>query len=65
MVYKKEHHEIIHHVESLPVYFSIYETCNSLVSTHWHTHLEILYIFDGSMLVIRNEEFISLWGLWL
>lgn len=48
-------HEIITTTARLPVYFDIYETYNQLVPSHWHSHLEILYIFKGTMNIVRND----------
>ncbi len=48
-------HEIITSSTRLPVYFDIYETYNQLVPSHWHNHLEILYLFKGTMNIVRNN----------
>lgn len=49
-------HEIITSKPKLPVYFDIYQSVNQLVPSHWHAHVEILYISFGSMHVICREE---------
>lgn len=49
-------HEIITLKPQLPVYFDIYQSNNNLVPSHWHTHLEVLYIFSGTMYIVRNDE---------
>ena len=49
-------HEIITPKAGLPVYFDIYVSYNHLVPSHWHNHLEVLYIFQGTMHVVRNDE---------
>ncbi|MDP4153363.1 MAG: AraC family transcriptional regulator [Bacillota bacterium] len=49
-------HEIITPKAGLAVYFDIYRTCNKLVPSHWHNHLEILYVFQGTLHVFRNDE---------
>ena len=49
-------HEIITSKPKLPVYFDIYQSDNQLVPSHWHAHVEILYISSGSMHVICREE---------
>lgn len=49
-------HEIIAPKTGLPVYFDIYKSYNQLVPSHWHNHLEVLYIFHGTMHIVRNDE---------
>jgi len=49
-------HEIITSKPKLPVYFDIYQSDNQLVPSHWHAHVEILYISSGSMHVLCREE---------
>lgn len=49
-------HEIIAPKAGLPVYFAIDKTSNQLVPSHWHNHLEVLYIFKGTMHIARNDE---------
>ena len=49
-------HEIITPKAGLPVYFDIYKTYNQLVPSHWHNHLEVLYIIKGTMFMVRNDE---------
>lgn len=49
-------HEIIAPNTKLPVYFDIYETYNQLIPSHWHNHLEVLYMFQGTMHIVRNDE---------
>jgi AraC-like DNA-binding protein len=49
-------HEIITHKAQLPVYFDIYQSYNQLIPSHWHTHLEVLYIIKGTMNIVRNDE---------
>jgi YesN/AraC family two-component response regulator len=49
-------HEIITANTRLPVYFGIYNSYNQLVPSHWHNHLEVLYIFQGTMHIVRNDE---------
>lgn len=48
-------HEIITSNTKLPVYFDIYNAYNQLIPSHWHNHLEILYIFKGTMNIVRND----------
>lgn len=49
-------HEIITPKAQLPVYFDIYQSNNLLVPSHWHTHLEVLYILHGIIYIVRNDE---------
>lgn len=49
-------HEIISTKPQLPVYFDIYQSDNLLVPSHWHTHLEVLYLYHGTMHIVRNDE---------
>ncbi|MDP4090426.1 MAG: AraC family transcriptional regulator [Bacillota bacterium] len=49
-------HEIIAPKAGLPVYFDIYNSYNQLIPSHWHNHLEVLYIFQGTMHIVRNDE---------
>ena len=49
-------HEIIAPNTGLPVYFDIYKSYNQLIPSHWHNHLEVLYIFRGTMHIMRNDE---------
>lgn len=49
-------HEIIAPNARLPVYFDFYETYNQLIPSHWHSHLEVLYVFQGTMHIFRNDE---------
>ncbi len=48
-------HEIITTSLRIPVYFDLYETCNQLIPSHWHSHLEVLYIIRGTMNIVRND----------
>ncbi len=49
-------HEIIVLESGLPVKFDIYQSFNRLIPSHWHNHLEILYIYQGTMQIVRNNE---------
>jgi AraC-like DNA-binding protein len=49
-------HEIITVKAQLPVFFDIYRSNNQLIPSHWHTHLEVLYVYHGTMYVFRNDE---------
>jgi AraC-type DNA-binding domain-containing proteins len=49
-------HEIISHNAELPVHFYIYKSYNQLIPSHWHNHLEVLYILHGTMHIVRNDE---------
>ena len=49
-------HEIIVLKAGLPVKFDIYKSFNRLIPSHWHNHLEVLYICQGVMQIVRNDE---------
>lgn len=49
-------HEIITSKALLPVHFDIYHTSKLLVPSHWHTHLEILYLLQGTMQIVRYDD---------
>jgi YesN/AraC family two-component response regulator len=49
-------HEIITSNIRLPVYFDIYKSYNQLIPSHWHNHLEVLYILQGTTYIVRNDE---------
>lgn len=52
-------HEMIAPLPQLPVYFNVYEDTSSLVPSHWHEHIEILMILDGTQHVnIHEQEYI-------
>ncbi|SHI03743.1 AraC family transcriptional regulator [Clostridium grantii] len=52
----KPTHEIITTNSNLPVCFRFYHSSNQLISSHWHSHLEILYIYKGAMHIARNDK---------
>lgn len=49
-------HEIIVPEAGLPAKIDIYKTYNKLIPSHWHNHLEVLYICQGAMQIVRNDE---------
>jgi len=49
-------HEIIAHIDDLPVYFSSHRQSTQLVPSHWHKHVEVLYIANGNMTIILNTD---------
>ncbi|MDF2843737.1 MAG: AraC-type DNA-binding protein [Herbinix sp.] len=49
-------HEIITRRAQLPVYFGIYDSYNQLVPSHWHNHIEVLYLLKGTLHLTRNDE---------
>lgn len=52
-------HEMISPLPQLPVYFSVHESSSSLVPSHWHEHIEILMILDGTQhLNIHEQEYV-------
>lgn len=48
-------HEIISHVGDLPVFFNAYRQTTQLIPSHWHNHLEVIYILDGAMEIVTSE----------
>lgn len=42
-------YEIISHVDALPVYYDCTRRFNQLIPSHWHHHLEIIYVLEGTM----------------
>ena len=48
-------HEIISNTEELPVFFSIVAESTRLIPSHWHQHIEVLYILNGSMDIITSD----------
>ena len=49
-------HEIVRTKSLLNVYFDVCETTNHIVPSHWHKHLELIFILRGTMHVISNEK---------
>lgn len=49
-------HEIVRSKTNLPVHLDIYQVDNSIVPNHWHAHIEVIYLCEGSMQVICNEQ---------
>lgn len=54
-------HEIISHVGELPVFFNYYTVTTSLIPSHWHKHIEIIYIMSGSMDIVTNDTTFTLY----
>lgn len=48
-------HEIISHVDALPVFFNDYEQGTQLIPSHWHKHFEFVCIKKGSMVITTNH----------
>lgn len=56
-------HEIITPVRGLSVFFNYYSVSNQLVPSHWHQHIEVLYIESGQMeLVLQDRVYVLLPG---
>lgn len=53
-------HEIISNTDGLPVFFSHVTESTKLVPSHWHHHIEVLYILNGSMDIITSDSTYSL-----
>lgn len=53
-------HEIISNTDGLPVFFSHVTESTKLVPSHWHHHIEVLYILKGSMDIITSDSTYSL-----
>lgn len=49
-------HEIITTIGELPVFFNHYSVKNQLIPSHWHQHVEILYIVKGSMEITTGHS---------
>ncbi len=49
-------HEIIVSKSGLPVNIDIYKTYDRLIPSHWHEHVEILFLYRGTLQIIRNDE---------
>lgn len=56
----KATHEIIRTSHHLPVFFNIYHNVNQLVPSHWHSHLEVIYVLKGTLYISRNDQEYSL-----
>lgn len=48
-------HEIISPNGDLPVFFNYYSTNNELITSHWHPHIEVIYIEKGTMEIISDQ----------
>lgn len=49
-------HEEILIRQDIQAHFSAYEENNAFVPSHWHSHLEILFIASGSMTVVIGNQ---------
>ncbi|MDC7220098.1 MAG: AraC family transcriptional regulator [Spirochaetales bacterium] len=49
-------HEIVIHEESFPALIKNYRARDYFISSHWHTHLEIILIQKGTMEVLSSHE---------
>jgi AraC-like DNA-binding protein len=48
-------HEIISPIGELPVNFRIDKTSHALVPSHWHQHVEVIYVLKGSIDIVMNH----------
>lgn len=49
-------HEIISNTKELPVHFSLVTESARLIPSHWHHHIEVLYVLRGSMDIITSDS---------
>lgn len=49
-------HENVKSIPHLPIYCDQYETYRQLSPSHWHDHLEIIYVVAGSLQVTCEEK---------
>ncbi len=49
-------HEIISNTDELPVSFKAVKENVKLVPSHWHQHIEVIFILKGSMNIITNNS---------
>ena len=49
-------HELIKDDNLTQLYFSYVEATNDILVPHWHNHLEIIFLAEGSMTVYINED---------
>ena len=48
-------HETVKTLPHLPIYCDQYETYRQMSPSHWHDHLEIIYIIEGELQIFGNE----------
>lgn len=49
-------HEYIKSIPHLPIYCLLYETYRQMSPSHWHDHLEIIYVLEGELQISSNEN---------
>lgn len=49
-------HENVKSIPHLPIYCNRYETYRQMSPSHWHDHLEIIYVLEGELQVSGNEN---------
>ena len=49
-------HENIKVSPNLPIYYDQYEIYTQMTPSHWHDHLEIIYILEGKMKINCNDS---------
>ena len=48
-------HETVKSIPHLPIYCNQYETYCQMSPSHWHDHLEIIYVLEGELQIFCNE----------
>ncbi|WP_455719128.1 helix-turn-helix domain-containing protein [Agathobacter sp.] len=48
-------HENVKSIPHLPIYCDQYETYRQMSPSHWHDHLEIIYVLEGELQVTNDE----------
>lgn len=53
-------HELITHRDALSVYFNCYTESSNMIPSHWHQHLEVIYMLKGGMTITTNNDIFTL-----
>ena len=46
--------------DGFDIFFWVFNDASSFVATHWHTAIEIMYIIDGEIDVMMNQQTVIL-----
>ena len=46
--------------DGFDIFFWVFNDASSFVATHWHTAIEIMYIIDGEVDVMMNQQTVIL-----